>query len=542
MNRRERRQQQRRTRHGAGPGHAPPPVAEALAAAVRLHEEGRLAEAAAGYERVLAAQPDHAQALHNLGLIAHARGDCAAAAGLIGKAIAAGDAPAAYHANLGAVLRDRGETEAAVASYRRALDIDRDLAAAHNGLGGALEDGGRTADAVEAYRRAVALEPDYAEAHNNLGGALAEVGRLADAAAALRRAIALTPGYGEAHYNLSTITTYAAGDAQIALMEEVVSNSETSDDDAMRLSFALARAHDDTGDYARAFACLVEANRLKRRSIDFSITAAETAAERIIEAFPAALLGRAEGCDSELPVFIVGMPRSGTTLVEQILASHREVHGAGELPEVGRLAAGVARRRPGSATPFLDGVRETSPEGWRELGAAYVAAVGARSPSARRITDKMPDNHRWVGFIHLMLPKARIVHCTRDARDTCLSCFRSLFPDGQPFAYDLAELGRYYRLYERLMAHWNAALPGRILELRYEDVVVDLEGEARRLVDFCGLAWDDACLAFHETERPVHTTSAAQVRRPVYGTSVARWRRYERLLGPLLEALGDAGG
>ena len=357
MNRRERRQQQRPTRHGAGPGHAPPPVAEALAAAVRLHEEGRLAEAATDYERVLAAQPDHAQALHNLGLIAHTRG---------------GGAPAAYHANLGAVLRDRGETEAAVASYRRALDIDPDLAAAHNGLGGALEDGGHTADAVEAYRRAVALEPDYAEAHNNLGGALAELGRLADAAAALRRAIALTPGYGEAHYNLSTITTYAAGDAQIALMEEVVSNSETSDDDAMRLSFALARALDDTGDYARAFACLVEANRLKRRSIDFSITAAETAAERIIEAFPAALLGRAEGCDSELPVFIVGMPRSGTTLVEQILASHREVHGAGELPEVGRLAAGVARRRPGSATSFLDGVRETSPEGWRELGAAYV--------------------------------------------------------------------------------------------------------------------------------------------------------------------------
>ena len=230
------------------------------------------------------------------------------------------------------------------------------------------------------------------------------------------------------------------------------------------------------------------------------------------------------------------MPRSGTSLVEQILASHPAVHGGGELDDLGaiidRLPASLA-----SSKPYPACIADADATMLRGVGARYVAGLRALAPAAARITDKMPANTRHIGLIRCLLPGARIVHCRRDPLDTCLSCFTTLFTIGQDFSYDLAELGGYYRVYDGLMAHWRAVVPD-MLDIDYEDVVADLEGQARRLVDFCGLDWDDACLDFDKTERIVRTASSAQVRRPIHDASVARWKRYEAHLGPLIEALG----
>jgi hypothetical protein len=241
---------------------------------------------------------------------------------------------------------------------------------------------------------------------------------------------------------------------------------------------------------------------------------------------------RGLGDPSSVPVFIVGMPRSGTTLIEQILASHPRVFGAGELMNLTRTVATLSRR-----APFLGAILAMGAPELRELGAHYVTEVRQLAPEADRIIDKMPANFRLVGLIHLALPNARIIHARRDPLDTCFSCFSQLFSGDQPFSYDLAELGRYYSAYEMLMQHWRRVLPrGVMLEVNYEDVIGDLEGEARRIVSHCGLEWDDACLSFHQTERPVRSTF--QVRQPIYRNSVGRWRLYERHLGPLIGALG----
>ncbi|MGH7030610.1 MAG: sulfotransferase family protein [Stellaceae bacterium] len=240
-----------------------------------------------------------------------------------------------------------------------------------------------------------------------------------------------------------------------------------------------------------------------------------------------------QGDASPLPVFIVGMPRSGTTLVEQMLASHPEVHGAGELGEIERAVAALGG--PDGVPADIGGAE------LRRLGASYLAKVTALAPGATRITDKMPANFRYAGLIHLALPNARIIHLSRDPVDTCLSCFSILFGGDQPFTYDLGELGRYYRAYQRLMAHWRAVLPaGVMLEVRYEALVGDFEQEARRIVAHCGLRWNAACLDFHNTRRPVHTASSVQVRRPLYRSSVGRWRPAEEVLRPLLDALAEA--
>jgi hypothetical protein len=240
---------------------------------------------------------------------------------------------------------------------------------------------------------------------------------------------------------------------------------------------------------------------------------------------------------SSMPIFVIGMPRSGTTLVEQIIASHPAIHGAGELPSLNDVVMTV-RAPNGNLIPYPDFVRAIDANALKRIGADYVAAVRKLAPSGQRVTDKMPANYYFAGLIRLALPNARIIHTVRDPVDTCVSCFSKLFSADQNHTYDLGELGRYYERYQRLMAHWQRVLPiGSILDVRYEDVVADLQTQARRIISYCGLPWDDKCLLFHESARPVRTASATQVRQPIYNSAVGRWRVYEQHLGPLLAAL-----
>jgi hypothetical protein len=305
------------------------------------------------------------------------------------------------------------------------------------------------------------------------------------------------------------------------------------------LHFGLAKAYDDIGERERGFAHLLRGNSAKRCQIEYDEAATLSAFDRIAEVFTPELLATRQnlGDPSPTPVFIVGMPRSGTTLVEQTLASHHAVFGAGERRE---MAMGVLRlrtERPGAAG-FPEAVVTMTGEAFRRLGADYVAALRPLAPDAVRITDKMPGNFAYLGLIRMVLPNARIIHLVRDPVDTSLSCFSKLFTDGMAYSYDLAELGRYHRTYQRLMAHWRSVLPGNaLLEVEYEALVEDFEAQARRLVAHCGLEWDPACLEFYKTSRPVQTASMTQVRQPIYRSSVGRWRPDAALLQPLLEAL-----
>jgi hypothetical protein len=246
------------------------------------------------------------------------------------------------------------------------------------------------------------------------------------------------------------------------------------------------------------------------------------------------------GEPSRMPIFVIGMPRSGTTLIEQIIASHPLVHGAGELQTFNDVILTV-RGPDGNPLRYPDFMPALDAAALRQIGARYVADVRKLAPSGERVTDKMPSNYYFAGFIHLALPNAKIIHSIRNPVDTCISCFSKLFTAEQNHTYDLAELGRYYKRYETLMSHWRRVLPAKtILDIRYEDVVADLEKQARRIIDYCGLPWDDRCLSFHETDRPVRTASATQVRQPIYKSAVGRWRVYEGQLEPLLRGLGIA--
>ena len=482
-------------------------IQKAIDRAVRHHSAGRLPEAERIYQQILQADPHQPVALHLLGVINHQRGENDVAVGLITKALA----------------------------------IAPDYAEAHNNLGNALRGLGKLDEAVASYHKALAIAPDFAEAHNNLGAALQDLGKLDEAVAAHHRALELKPDYAEAHNNLARSKTFKTGDPEIAVMEALATDSALDDDKKLFVFFALGKAHEDIGEYDRAFECFASGNRLKHRIVGFRIADEEKAAERLMAVFDETLFARLDGVGhaTETPVFIVGMPRSGTSLIEQILASHPHVHGAGESPVLGRIVHELPGTYP--AEPYPDCVSGIDGAGWRALGRAYMERLLGDAPAARRVTDKMPRNVELVGLIHLMLPNARVIHCIRDPLDTCLSCYTIRFEASQDFTYDLTDLGRYFRLYERLVDHWRRVLPAKLLDVRYEDVVDDLEGSARRLLDFCGLEWNDACLEFHKNDRIVRTASAIQVRQPIYRTSVERWRHYERHLGPLIEALGSGG-
>ena len=508
-----------------------------------LGEQGRLDESIAACRQAVGIRPDHAEGWCNLGIALCARGRFDQAIAAHREAIRIRPDYAEAHSALGSALRAHGDLDDAIASHREAVRLRPDRAEAWSNLGRALHDQNLTAEAIEAFRQAIALDPASAEAHNSLGAALRALGRLPEARAALKSAVRLAPGNAAYQRNLSEIARFVAGNSRLAVMEQLAANGTSlSIDDRIELHFALGKAYEDLGRHAEAFRQWLHGGALKRQQVSYDEAATLAGLERIKDVFTPELIGkwRGIGQPSSTPIFVVGMMRSGTTLVEQILASHPRVFPGGEMKHFAAAVSEI-RAAPGAQMAFPGLVPEMVEPDFRDLGARYLAQIVGLAPGAAHITDKMPGNFVFAGLIHLALPNAVIVHTVRDPVDTCLSCFSKLFGAEQNYTYDLAELGRYYRGYRELMAHWHRVLPaGRILDVRYEDVVADLEGQARRLLAHCGLEWDARCLAFHQTERPVRTASATQVRQPIYDKSIGRWRAHENFLGPLLAALGTA--
>jgi tetratricopeptide (TPR) repeat protein len=444
------------------------------------------------------------------------------------------------HSGLGDCCKVTSRYREAILHYERALAIDPDLTQAHNNLANVLATLKYSEQAVRHYARAIAIQPDLASAHNNLGLELVCLGKLDEARIAFEAAIALDGKKPEFYRNVATVTHFVEGDPHLTAMQRLSDVIATlAPQEQIDLHFALGKALADTGRHVLSFRHVLDGNALKRQRIPYDEPAAMALFDRIRTVFTPALMQKKSvlTVPSALPVFIVGMPRSGSTLVEQILASHPSVHGAGETLEF--AMALEALNDVAAPLPLFPEVAEVlSAEQLRQLGHDYVARITADAPSAPCITNKLPDNFLLVGLIHLALPNARIIHTCRDPVDTCFSYFAKLFQGSKPYTNDLAELGRYYRAYAALMRHWHRVLPaGTILDVQYEDVVDHLEAQARRIVAYLGLPWDDACLVFHKTERPVRTGSAAQVRQPLYRSAIGRSRPYREMLGPLLDAL-----
>jgi tetratricopeptide (TPR) repeat protein len=503
-----------------------------------LAELGRHEEAIAQYQAAMALRPSHAEAHRSLANALGVLERYEEAAAHYEKVLAILPSDAAARTALGNTLHRLDRTDEAIVQYEKVLAASPSHAEAHTSLGNTVHRLGRSQEAIEHFQRALVIDPSDPGIYSSLGGALVALGRSAEASEAFEKAIALAPRKAGFFWNLASVRRFSGDDRYFSAMKELAEHIDAlNSEEQIDLHFALGKAFADAGDHKPSFEHLLAGNALKRQQVTYDEEKALQRLERIRGIFTAEMLRdkRGAGDPSTAPIFIVGMPRSGTTLIEQILASHPKVFGAGELREMANLAGRISSV---DAAAFPEAARGLSDEALRRIGEQYVQAVTRLAPGAERITDKMPGNFSLAGLIQLALPNARIIHACRDARDTAFSCFSLLFSGTLEFTYDLAELGRYYRAYLKLMAHWRETLPQRVmLEVQYEDVVADLEGQARRIIAHCGLEWDDACLSFYKTERSVRTASATQVRQPIYRTSIGRWRRHEAQLQPLLREL-----
>ncbi len=688
---------------------APMSVAQTMQVASQLQSAGRLQESEKILRQILQLEPNHAHAMHLLGVVAHQAGQPVLAIELISNAVALETSDALFHSNLAEMCRQQGQLEKAIKHGYRAVEIDPSMASAQSNLGIALYDA-KDYDAAEVchqkalelspiilqslnnmgsilrarkdlpgaanwYRRALAVNPNYLDALSNLGAALVEVGKADDAVPYLELALSIVPNYPEALCNLGLARlkqeqieqavvllerslqikkdypealiglararyeqvqlpeaeallrrvladapnntdawcqlaaicieqgysteaescyqkalvinpSFADGlaglgnlkleqgkiDEAVKLFEEAIAIApdnlgarfhltqakkvkfedenfaslealvpgldSMADEKKISLHYALGKSYDDLKQYDKGFPHYMEGARIKRQKLHYDAQVDAARTQYIIDVFDRNYFASLHGAgdSSDVPVFVLGMPRSGTTLTEQIIASHPLVHGSGELRDLMEVV-----QQPIIGTEFrpfpesLNGLNRAILTRW---GQDYVARLRNRAPAAKRITDKMPANYAAMGLIPLLIPNAKIIHVKRSPVDTCVSCFTRLFNRHQDATYDLAELGQHYVNYARLMAHWRKVLPkDAFIEVQYEDIVADMEGQARRLIEYCDLEWDDACLAFHKNTRSIRTASVTQVRQPIYNSSVERWRNYEKFLEPLLDVL-----
>jgi tetratricopeptide (TPR) repeat protein len=516
-----------------------PRLIEAAAALV----EGKLAVAEHRLRPHLREKPTDVAAIRMMAELAGRLGRYQDAEALLRRALELAPAFTAARANLATVLYRQNRPAEAIETLDSLLGEEPDNPAHQNLKAAALGRIGGYEESILIYQQVLARFPDQPKIWMSYGHVLKTVGRRDDSVAAYRRALSAAPTLGEAWWSLANLKTVEFGADDIAAMEAALGEPSLAEDDRFHLHFALGKALEDRGEWERAFGHYAEGNRLRRELIDYDPAQMSGHVRRSEALFtPAFFADRAgRGCPAPDPIFVLGMPRAGSTLIEQILASHPQVEGTMELPDIPAMAKRLGGRKLKSdESAYPDCLAGLGAEELRALGEEYLDRTRIQRKTGRPLfIDKLPNNWAHVGLIHLILPKAKIVDARRHPLACGFSNFKQHFARGQGFSYDLAELGAYYRLYVRLMRHFDEVLPGRVHRVVYERMIEEPEAEVRRLLDYLGLPFDPACLRFYENERAVRTASSEQVRRPINREGIDQWRPFEPWLGPLEDALGS---
>ncbi len=523
------------------------PERKALALAAEHHQQGRPEQAERLLRELLRKYPDNVDALRLLGVLGFSAGRLQEAERLLKRATHIAPDFAEAQLDLGKVYKEQHKLADSIAALERAIELEPGNFFAHFLLASVLSPAARTDDAIAAYRKVLELRPRHAGAWLGLGHALKTAGQQEEAIAAYRECLRLRPGSGETWWSMANLKTYQLSDADIEAMQQQLAKQDGAEEDEegfstqsrVNMLFALAKAHEDRGDDALAWQYYVEGNSTQRRLESYDPVRTEVVNDEIIHVFTPEFLQQqqGQGHSSNEPIFIIGLPRSGSTLLEQILASHSQVEGTSELPYIGVIANTAGRNRADGLI-YPRALRDMPAERWQEMGQAYLDLARIhRGMGKPRFIDKMPNNFPHVGLIHLMFPHSKIIDARRYPLDSTLSCYRQLFARGQSFVYDLTDIGEYFLQYQRMMDYWHEVLPGRVLTVQYEDMVTDFDNQLARLLEYCGLPFEESCARFWETSRPVRTASSEQVRQPIYTRSIHRWRRYEHELDELIEVL-----
>lgn len=441
---------------------------------------------------------------------------------------------------MGALLMDTSKFMDAIAAFETATKLEPQNAEAWTGLGNAYGRAMYPEKAIRAFEKAIEINGDVPGLLSSYAWELKTVGDQDAALKAYRRAIKVQPGFGPAYWSMANLKIVSFTDEEIQTMLEQVERDDLSDVDDIHFRFALGKAMEDKKDYDRAWHFYHTGNQRQRSTVDYEPSEMEMRQDAIKRVFDADLLKQraSAGYEARDPIFIVGLPRSGSTLVEQILASHSQVEGTSELPILSNIAESIGRYRT-DGVHFPEGVRDLRNKDLRAYGKQYIEETRRhRITDKPMFTDKLPNNFPLVGFAHLILPNATIINTRRHPFDSCLGAYKQLFGRGQNFTYDMLDLAHYYQQYHATMQHWHEMLPGKVLDVHYEETVTDLEGQVRRILEHCGLPFEESCLRYYETERAVKTASSEQVRQPIYSSALGKWRRYEKFLDLWKEQLG----
>ncbi len=501
-------------------------------------KKGQLNYAVESFEKAIVLKPDYTEAQYNLGITLRALGQVDDAIKCYQDALTNKHAYPDVHNNLGNIFLELNQLEDATDHFEWAVAYKPDFAEAYNNLGSTLLRLGRVDAAIENYEKAVDIRPEYAQAHNNLGIAFQGLGQVDDSVNCYEKAIMLKPDYATAHHNLSAIKRYKKGDSQIAQIQSLLSNPNLNQSDRIYLCFALAKVYEDLGKQDEMFKVLHEGNSLRKKQLGYSLDKSENHNSIIRKIFSTTptVIGKSIRYEKSTmrPIFIVGMLRSGTSLVEQIISSHHAVHGAGELSTFSKIIIPILM-------DYLTYDKHELPETTLlSIRQQYLDSLACFNITENVIIDKWPLNFRNIGFILSAFPEAKIIHVKRNSIATCWSIYKHYFSDkGNGWAYNLDDLARFYELYLDLMDYWYQLYPNKIYDICYEDLTVNQEKETRKLLKYCELDWDENCLNFHTIKREVKTASALQVRQKMYQGSSEAWKKYEAYLQPLIKALGS---
>ncbi|MEW6993074.1 sulfotransferase [Colwelliaceae bacterium MEBiC 14330] len=503
----------------------------------------RLEEAESLWSYALTLDPKYFNALMGLADLAKYKRNFKLAKEYYLQAIAVREESGIAYLNLSISLLQLGELDDSELACHKAISYEPKLIQARDNLGQILIAKGALDRAQAVFEQLINENPSNVNALYILGNIFKSQGKLNEASTSYQKAFSIQPSYSQAHFTYASIRQYQSkDDAHIKQMIEQIKLKELPTQNKIQLSFALAKAYEDIKDYPQAFEYLAQGNDLRFKPYNYTISADEAFINNIIDTFNKKTINRLNitAEKSAKPIFIIGMPRSGTTLVEKILSSHNDVHGAGEIDNFFKLATdNFLTESTGFLYSKLDSYEKHQLE---SVGSKYLQQIQKINQGALHITDKLPFNMLMVGLIKIALPNAKIIHCVREPRDNCLSIFKNNFTtDNYRFAFNLKAIGQFYNLYRKLMAHWHDTFPGAIYEVSYESIVEDSELEIRKLIAACGLEWQDQCLQFDKSQSIVTTASAVQVRKPIYNKSVGIWKKYQDFLQPLFDALGNVG-